>query len=120
MTTAPASERGVHEIDEMADVRVLPAAPRLVHRVAESDTRVGVSEPERAAGPEMSERARVRAKPPLGHRELKAQAEARWALEHEIVAVHLLCARARDGLGGEHGDTVNRPVTGQRRVEARD
>src|SRR5690348_18300283 len=119
MTTAPASERGVDEIDEMADVRVLPSAPELVHRVAEGDARVGVGEPERAAGPEMSERARVRAEPPLGHRELKAEAEACRALEHEIVAVHLLRARAGDGPGGEHGDAVDRPVTGQRRVEAR-
>src|SRR5690242_19058617 len=95
MTTAPASERGVDEIDEMADVRVLPSAPGLVHRVAEGDARVGVGEPERAAGPEMSERARVRAEPPLGHRELKAEAEACRALEPMRSSPYTCCALAR-------------------------
>lgn len=43
----------------MTNVSVLPAAAPLVHRVAEGDARVGIGEPERAAGTEVPERARV-------------------------------------------------------------
>jgi len=59
----------------------------------------------------------ARTEPALGHRELKAETEARRALEHDVVAVHLLHARARDDLRGEHVDAVELAVAGQRRVE---
>src|SRR5438309_617894 len=41
-----ALERRVDEIDEMADVLVLPSATPLIHRVAEGHARVGIGESE--------------------------------------------------------------------------
>src|SRR5215813_5622709 len=51
-------EGRVNEIDEVADVLVLPPASALVHRVAERQPGVGIGEPERAAGAEVPEGAR--------------------------------------------------------------
>ena len=96
----------------MADVLVLPSAAPLVHRVAEGDAPVGIGESERASGAEMSESARVRTEPALGHHELEPEPEARGALQDDVVAVHLLFARAGDGLRREHADSVELTVAG--------
>jgi hypothetical protein len=66
----------VDEIDELAHVPVLPAGAALVHRVAKGESRIGIREPQRAAGAEVSEGARVRAQTSLGLREPESEPEA--------------------------------------------
>src|SRR5712692_6041529 len=87
---------GVDEIDEVAHVLVLPPTAALVHGVAERDSRIGIREAQRPAGAEVPERARARAETPLGLRELEPESEARGALQHRVLAVHLLVDRLRD------------------------
>ena len=80
----------------MAHVLVLPALPALVHGVGEGDVSIGIGEPERAAGAEVAEGARVRPEGALPHGELESEPEARRPLEDEILPVHLLGNRHLD------------------------
>ena len=103
----------------MADVLVLPAAAPLIHGVAERHTRIGIGEPERAAGAEVAERA--------GLGPSRRSAIVSWNPSPKRVgrcstissAVHLLLDRPRDDLRGEHVDAVQLSVTGERGVEPR-
>ena len=109
----------IDQIDEVADVLVLPAGAPLVHGIAEGEPRVGIGKPQRAAGTEVPERTRARAQASLGHGELESEPEARGALQDHILGVHLLRDRHRDDLAGEDVHAVELAVAGERRVEPR-
>src|SRR4029450_7262510 len=73
--------RRVDQIDEMANVLVLPAATPLVHRGPERAGGLGIGDPQRAAGAEVTERARAGTERTLGHRQLESESEPGGALQ---------------------------------------
>ena len=86
-------QRRVHLIDEMAHVLVLPTLPALVHGLGEGELSIRIGEPERAAGAEVAEGARVRPEGALPHGELESEPEARRPLEDEILPALLPTCR---------------------------
>jgi len=92
----------------------------MVADVAERHTGVGVVEAQRAAGPEMAERAGIRAQRPLDLGQLEAQAKPGWAAEHPILAIDLLADRRGDDRRSQDRPPPPRRPAGQGAIDLGD